>query len=240
MISAYTILFALFVVLFTREVIAPASGAQCDKRWRLYAGFVNGLSMVGPIGLGLLFSNQISDWGFIVLPEAIGAFGKSLVVFLCAAFVTYWWHRFSHHSDRLWRWTHQLHHSPKRIEALTAFYAHPLDAFAAASLNAVVAYVVFGVSPEVVGLVILYVGVFNLIAHTDMKTPYVLGYFIQRPEMHRIHHQAGHHSNNYGLPFIDMMFGTWRNPRQGSVDCGFEPENEFRIREMLLMKNVQD
>ena len=28
-------------------------------------------------------------------------------------------------SDFLWRWVHQLHHSPSRIETITAFYGNP-------------------------------------------------------------------------------------------------------------------
>src|SRR5262245_13895006 len=36
-------------------------------------------------------------------------------------------HRARHHFGLLWRWLHQLHHSPARIEILTAFYKHPLE-----------------------------------------------------------------------------------------------------------------
>lgn len=35
MFIPYFVAFGLFVLLFTREVIAPASGAPCDKRWRI-------------------------------------------------------------------------------------------------------------------------------------------------------------------------------------------------------------
>jgi sterol desaturase/sphingolipid hydroxylase (fatty acid hydroxylase superfamily) len=40
---------------------------------------------------------------------------------LLSTFIFYWWHRVRHSSDALWRWTHQLHHSPRRIETITAF-----------------------------------------------------------------------------------------------------------------------
>ena len=93
---------------------------------------------------------------------------------------------------------------------------------------------------EAAALSILYFGIFNLIAHADQRTPFWLGFIVQRPEMHRLHHERGKHRNNYGLPIWDMLFGTWQNPRSGKVVCGFDPENEYRVREMLLLKNVQD
>jgi len=102
----------------------------------------------------------------------------------------------------------------------------------------VVAYWVFGTSPLVASLVLALVSVFNLVAHADLKTPLWLGLFLQRPEMHRLHHERNSHRSNYGLPLWDMMFGTWSNPRQGTVECGFASDREFKVREMLLMKDV--
>jgi len=37
------------------------------------------------------------------------------------------WHRARHESDFLWRWLHQVHHSPVRIEIMTTFYKHPVE-----------------------------------------------------------------------------------------------------------------
>lgn len=161
-----------------------------------------------------------------------------MLTFLAASFVAYWWHRAVHKSDRLWRWVHQLHHSPTRIEALTAFYVHPFDALAATLLNALVAYLLLGVDGVAAGLALIYVTLFNLIAHADQKSPWWLGFIVQRPEMHRVHHQRGHHANNYGLPIWDLMFGTWRNPREGWVDCGFPDDKERLIGQMLMLKDV--
>ena len=58
-----------------------------------------------------------------------------------AAFVLllYWSHRARHHVGVLWRWMHQMHHSPQRIEILTAFYKHPLEIVAESMLAAVLA-----------------------------------------------------------------------------------------------------
>lgn len=236
----YLLIFFLFVILFSREVIAPASGAQCDKRWRILAGAINTLSIVVAIGSGLAFHLSMNDVSLFHINRHLPSIAQSAVVFLSASFVAYWWHRLMHKSDFIWRTVHQLHHSPSRIEALTAFYIHPLDSLIASVLNALVGYLVLGADIPAVALSLLYVGVFNLVAHTDAKTPWLLGFLLQRPEMHRLHHERGQHRSNYGLPVWDMMFGTWRNPRSGSVECGFTPDNEYRIKDMLLMRNVTD
>ncbi|MEE8517439.1 MAG: sterol desaturase family protein, partial [Alphaproteobacteria bacterium] len=76
--------------------------------------------------------------------------------------------------------------------------------------------------------------------HANIATPRWLGYIIQRPESHCIHHGHGIHSYNYAdLPILDMMFGTFRNPE--SVDGlaqGFRFGDSTRYFEMLAFKDV--
>lgn len=239
LIAVYFVTLAVFTLIFTREVIAPASRASCDKRWRLYAGSLNLLNLVAVVAAGFVFQTWIAGHSVLRLGERLDPVAGSVATFLVASFVAYWWHRAIHRSDRLWRWVHQLHHSPTRIEALTAFYIHPFDALSASLLNAVVAYVVLGVDGVSAGLALFYVTMFNLVAHADMRTPWWLGLFTQRPEMHRLHHQRGVHANNYGLPLWDMVFGTWRNPRSGWVECGFPDDKERLIGQMLMLKDVE-
>jgi sterol desaturase/sphingolipid hydroxylase (fatty acid hydroxylase superfamily) len=238
MFWVYMVTFAVFSLIFTREVIAPASGASCDRRWRLYAGALNATNLLAVVAAGFLFQRWIADHSMLAFGPRLGVWGGAGVTFLVASFVAYWWHRLIHKSDRLWRWVHQLHHSPSRIEALTAFYLHPFDALAATLLNALVAYALLGVGPWSAALALMAVTLFNLIAHADQKTPWAVGLILQRPEMHRLHHERGVHRNNYGLPLWDMMFGTWRNPRSGQVACGFTPEKEARIAQMLMCRDV--
>lgn len=236
--ATYLATIVLFTALFTREVIAPASGATCDKRWRILAMSVNAGNVFVVLATGIVFSRWIGA-NSLFLVDLGGPLGESLAIFSTASFIGYWWHRLIHKSELLWRTIHQLHHSPPRIEVLTAFYVHPLDSLAANLLNAGVAYLFFGASAWSAGLAIFYVSIFNLIAHADMKTPHWLGYLTQRPEMHRLHHERGVHARNYGLPIWDMLFGTYANPKSGIVECGFAPENATQIKAMLLMRKVE-
>jgi len=75
--------------------------------------------------------------------------------------------------------------------------------------------------------------------HTNIKTPRWVGFFLQRPEMHRIHHQHNRHKNNYGdIPWWDMLFGTYENPKEWAHICGFDDPKEQQILQMLVNKDV--
>ena len=72
-----------------------------------------------------------------------------------------------------------------------------------------------------------------------LRTPYWLGFAIQRPESHLVHHQLGLHAFNYGdLPLWDMLFGTFRNPETFDAECGYYDGASSRVGEMLLGRDV--
>ena len=226
-----------FVAIFTREVIAPASKAQCDNRWLLMAGAVNLTQMCAAIAAGYLFQSLLADKAVFDLSHVNPA-ASGLVTFLTASFIAYWWHRAMHKSDTLWRIFHQLHHSPSRIESLTAFYAHPFDSIAATFITCSVGYFLLGVGPIAIAWSLLYVSLFNFYIHSDTASARWVGYLLQRPEMHRVHHQLDHHAQNYGLPLWDLLFGTWHNPDKFVEKCGFHGDRGTRVYEMLLGKDV--
>jgi len=75
--------------------------------------------------------------------------------------------------------------------------------------------------------------------HWNIRTPYWLGYVIQRPESHRIHHKYRHHTNNFAdLPVLDILFGTFQNPHASSNPCGFDEWREDRFEDMLAFRDV--
>ncbi len=236
---AYPFLLIAFVVIFCAEVVAPASNNRCDRRWLVWAGGLN-LAQVGvSLGVGYLFREKIASGALVALPEALPAPLVGLLGFVLTSFLFYWWHRALHASDFLWRTVHQLHHSPQRLESLSAFYAHPIDSAAATAIGCLCSYVVFGASAGAAAWCVLYTGLFNLYIHSDTRSPRWLGYLVQRPEMHRVHHQRGHHAQNYGIPLWDLLFGTWANPPVRVEQCGFEPAKEARVFDMLRGRDVK-
>lgn len=165
--------------------------------------------------------------------------GQVVSGYLLITFVYYWWHRARHEIPLLWRWFHQLHHSPARIEVMTSFYKHPFEILFNGFLSALLLHAVLGLSPTATTIVVLLTGIAELFYHWNIRTPYWLGFIFQRPESHCIHHQAGYHRNNYSdLPLWDMLFGTFENPRHVPPFCGFEATKEVRIWSMLLGRDV--
>lgn len=228
----------LAALLFTREVVAPASLNACDKRWQWLAGGMSAAGGVVSLSVGALFSGPIAHLALWRAEDHLSPLLTGLLAFLLTSLVFYGWHRAMHASDRLWRWTHQLHHSARRVEALTAFYAHPLDTLVAMAITCASSYLVLGASPLAAAFALFLTGALDLFVHADMRTPRWLGYFVQRPEMHTVHHQRGHHAQNYGLPLWDLLFGTWHNPEERVQDLGFDPERSSRVRDMLLGRDV--
>ena len=75
--------------------------------------------------------------------------------------------------------------------------------------------------------------------HMSIKTPQWLGYIIQRPESHSVHHAKGIHRYNYSdLPLWDIVFGTFRNPKEFQTEHGFYQGASSRIPEMLTFQDV--
>ena len=175
---------------------------------------------------------------------SVGALGfapalQGLAGYLVASFVYYWWHRARHDVNFLWLACHQLHHSPQRIETITSFYKHPLELIANSLLSGFVSYGLLGLTPAGAVWVTFYSALAEYFYHLNVRTPRWVGFFVQRPEMHRLHHARGVHYGNFGdLPIWDMLFGTYRNPERFAAACGFEPEREARLGAMLAFRNV--
>ena len=75
--------------------------------------------------------------------------------------------------------------------------------------------------------------------HTSIKTPHWVGYFFQRLEMHRVHHEMDRHRINYGdIVWWDMLSGTYDNRRTFEGQCSFAGLREERLKEMLCFKDV--
>jgi len=231
------IIVTVFLCVFTFEVIAPASKNHCDRRWMILASGISLFQSITTIGAGLIFVETFRNISFYNFSGSHTLIQGTLG-FVLTSIIAYWWHRAMHKFDLLWRLFHQLHHSPRRIEALTSFYMHPFDGIAATFLNAVCCYLVLGLNAYGTAVSLIIAALYNIYIHADLKTPYWLGFIIQRPEMHRVHHKHMYHSQNYGLAILDLLFGTFSNPKEYVQEVGFDKARESRIYEMLKNKDV--
>ena len=79
----------------------------------------------------------------------------------------------------------------------------------------------------------------SVFQHSNIRTPHWLGYFVQRPESHSRHHERGVHTGNFAdLPVFDMLFGTYRNPKDFAAETGFRRGDSSRLAEMLLFRDI--
>ena len=54
-----------------------------------------------------------------------------------------------------------------------------------------------------------------------------------------MHHQRGVHAFNYGdIPLFDILFGTFRNPREWREEAGFFGGSSSKIGPMLIGREI--
>ncbi len=169
----------------------------------------------------------------------LGPWGGALVGVLVYELVHYWYHRAAHAFDWLWRAGHQMHHSAESLDAFGAYYLHPFDTFMFTTASSLVFFPLLGLSMEA-GVLGAFFLTFNaMFQHMNIRTPRWLGYIIQRPESHSVHHAKGIHRYNYSdLPLWDIVFGTFRNAKEFQPEHGFYDGASARIPEMLAFRDV--
>jgi sterol desaturase/sphingolipid hydroxylase (fatty acid hydroxylase superfamily) len=231
-------LLAAYGLLLVLDVVAPARAFPKVRHWRAKGlAFFVLFNALG-IGLPLVWDAFLAEHRLIDatgLGTLIGAIAGVLVV----QFFSYWWHRTMHRTPFLWRWFHQVHHSAERMDVFGAFYFSPLDMVGFLFVGSFAMVWAVGLSPEAA---VLANGITTFCAffqHANIRTPRWLGYFIQRPENHSIHHERGVHAYNYGdIPLWDMVFGTFKNPEVWNGQPGFYDGASSRLGEMLIGRDI--
>jgi sterol desaturase/sphingolipid hydroxylase (fatty acid hydroxylase superfamily) len=227
---------ALMVVI---ERLWPGQKLPTVRLWWLRILFVNLVQIGIVIAAGLSWDRWLSSVSLLRLSEWTGPWSAAGIAYFVSSFIYYFWHRLRHESAFFWRLCHQLHHSPRRIEVLASFYKHPVEIFLNSLLSAAIVYTLLGLSVEAAAIYTGFTAIAEYFYHWNIRTPRWVGWFIQRPESHRVHHQYQHHSQNYAdLPLFDWMFGTLRNPSASPERCGFGSRREQRFGEMLVFRDV--
>jgi sterol desaturase/sphingolipid hydroxylase (fatty acid hydroxylase superfamily) len=231
---------AATLFFFVYERIAPGRHLPESPGWYWRAGLLN-IAQIGLIGLGGLTWNRFfRDYALLPIggwscPVLEGAF-----YWFAGTFVFYWWHRLRH-VDGFWHIFHQVHHSPSRIEAATAFYKHPLEIASDSIIAGFFIYFVFGGTAEAGAWSSLFGVLGAYFYHSNIRTPCWVGWLIQRPEHHSIHHELGVHSFNYGdITLWDRLFGTFRDTENFAERCGFPAQQEQELGAMLVFQDVYE
>src|SRR5690242_21891400 len=117
--------FAFAVVCLLLERLHPGWALPRVRTWPVRVIAVN-LVQLGVILLaGVTWEKWLSKWSVFHLEKHLSPVIGGFFAYFLATFIFYWWHRWRHRIDWLWRTFHQIHHSPQRIEVITSFYKHP-------------------------------------------------------------------------------------------------------------------
>jgi sterol desaturase/sphingolipid hydroxylase (fatty acid hydroxylase superfamily) len=228
-----------FVGLVLLERFFPARQLPRVKRW-----FLKGiLFFVVGGSISALFPMLTTSLLGAHAPVDLSALGTALggiVAFLASDFVLYVVHRLLHNVSFLWRWTHQMHHSAERLDVMGSNYFHPLDLVAFAGSTSL-AVSLLGVTADAAALSGFLMFLATTFPHVNVRTPQWLGYIVQRPEAHSIHHARGVHAYNYGgIMLWDILFGTFRNPATFQDTHGFWDGASEKVGAMLIGRDVSE
>ena len=225
------IVFAVFSLL---EALYPA---RSQKRPRYFVHCFTFVVIFGTLWLrGVLAIWSEFD---IAIVDLRGSPWASGVLFYCCVYslFNYWTHRLKHRNSWLWRYVHKLHHCPPHMQAHLAFFRHPLEMVFNSAVFLILAKLL-NLPFEAVCVALMIEGCLECFHHSNIRVPkwmQPLGYVVQLPGMHLIHHQYGLHSHNYG-PFLwDWVFGTIKFAPKYDVKIGFKDSDD--IKDYIFLKN---
>ena len=227
-----------FVVFLVTERLFPRRQYPPIRFWNL-------------IGFGcLIMTGTLTTLMPLLLPASLtahhlidgarlGIVGGVLVAYPLTALGSALLHRAFHEYNPLWRLGHQLHHSPRRLDIPGSVFFHPADIVLQTTPATLVSVFLLGLNPLEAALVGYVAAFYGMFQHWNVKTPRWLGYVIQRPESHGIHHELGVHASNYSdFPLWDMLMGTFKNPETFDGEVGFSGHRSKRVGAMLAFEDV--
>jgi len=230
---------ATYFIFLAAEKLWPARTFPARKGWQwIGVGF---LLLVGATGavVPLLIPGEWLAAHRMVDGSALGVAGGAIVGYFVFSFFAYAFHRAEHAFGAMWRGLHQLHHSPQRVDIPGSVLFHPAEMVVQVLVQLFVTVILLGLDPLAAALVGYVAAFYGMFQHWNVRTPQWIGYFIQRPESHCVHHRKGMHFYNFAdFPLWDMLFGTFRNPRQFIGECGFEEPGDRRMGAMLAFRDV--
>lgn len=230
------ILSTLFFAAWER--ISPGRDLPPSKNWYVRAILINSCQLILMAVAGVTWNKYFREHSLTQFGNWENPILEGLFYWFIGTFVFYWWHRIRH-MNGFWVLFHQIHHSPSRIEVLTSFYKHPIEIASDSIVIGFMVYSLFGGSALAGAWYAFFAATGEYFYHANIKTPHWIGYIMQRPEHHSIHHQLGVHKYNYSdLTLWDRMFGTFKDTEDFVSRCGFPKDNETHLTKMLLFKDV--
>jgi sterol desaturase/sphingolipid hydroxylase (fatty acid hydroxylase superfamily) len=232
------IVFGLYGGLMLWEAIFPAKKLPVVKYWKLKGLMAFVLYFFLSSYLPIIWDGYLAEYQVFNL-SSLGTYWGAFVGVMLYEFGVFVWHLSMHKSERLWKVFHQMHHSAERVDTYGTFFFSPLDMIGFTFLGSLCLVVIAGFTAEASTLIILFTTFLAVFQHANIKTHPWIGYFIQRPEAHTLHHAKGIHAYNYSdISLFDIIFRTFRNPKEHNQVAGFYHGASSKMAEMLLFKDI--
>ena len=232
------LILAMYFLLMLWEAFFPGRELPAIRFWKIKGILFFLIYFYLATYLPLLYAAYLPATQ-LINGEVFGDVGGAVFGVLLYEFGVYIWHRAMHRSDKLWKIFHQMHHSAERIDTYGAFYFSPFDMIGWTLLGTVCFSLLTGLTPEAITATLLVTNFLSIFQHANIKTPVWLGYIIQRPESHTVHHARGIHAYNYSdLPLFDILFGTFKNPAHYKHETGFYKGASHNVKDMLLFRDL--
>lgn len=161
--------------------------------------------------------------------------------FVIRSFVGYVLHLLTHKVPLFWR-LHRVHHLDTHVDVTTTLRTHPLE-FALAFLILLPLTIAIGLTPWVLVVYEIVLGVGGLLSHANLRLPERLDrslrWIFVTPNMHCLHHSSyqPETDSNYGQVFSvwDRLFGTYSSaPRDGydAMEMGLKEVRDGRVNDL--------
>lgn len=231
---------ALIPIFMLLDLVWQSRRYEKPRFWRTRGLLVTIVIVYLSVVFATFWSKVYGDFRLLD-SRGLGVWGGAALGILVYEFMHYWYHRLAHQWNWLWLAGHQMHHSAESLDAYGALYQHPVDAFMFTTISSIVFFPLMGLGGEAAVVATLFLMFNAFFQHANINTPRWLGYIIQRPESHAIHHGKGIHRHNYSdLPLWDIVFGTFRNPTREEIpqECGFYLNGSGKVVSMLLFQDI--
>lgn len=234
------VILSIYALLMLWEAVFPGRNLPEVKYWKIRGLSAFVVFFYLSSYLPILINPYMERYQLFNL-TGLGTVGGGIFAVLLYEFGVFVWHYSLHRSNFLWKTFHQMHHSAERLDTYGAFYFSPFDMIGWILLGSICFSLIAGLTPQAITIMLLVTNFFSIFQHANIRTPRWLGCIVQRPESHTLHHAKGIHRYNYSdLPLFDILFGTFRNPRDFEHTTGFYQGASTRVVDMLLARDVTE
>ncbi len=226
------LLFGLFALQYFMEHIFPqhkSLNRVKNEGFNLLVGIFNTALFFLPSALlvQLLYVIELNQFGilqWIQMPLWVRISATIVVM----DFFMYWWHRFNHGTQILWRF-HKFHHQDKMMNSTTAMRFHTIELFFSLFFKATIFLLAgFSFLPILIYETVFFLAI--VVHHSNIRITESVDMLYRKlfssPMMHRIHHsnKSFETNSNYGsvFSFWDRIFGSYLKKASGPINFGVD------------------